>query len=172
MQLKIWRTEPPFSFHHSLYPIFLDPAWSFLRYIFFSFLMPLLSTTEYRWCPRFIPVELVGPVEDHPRLWDYLPPFLNLHKMFAHFFSGITTNLSRDRYKTFYNKIRSPFLKRVVYSTGIYESLHFVADQENRIVIKVLKFVIEIYGNWIMHTHTPTITITGEFKKGTISRRK
>jgi hypothetical protein len=29
---------------------------------FIAFLMPLLSTTEYRWCPRFFPVELVGPV--------------------------------------------------------------------------------------------------------------
>jgi hypothetical protein len=34
-----------------------------------SFLMPLLRTTEYRWCPRIFPVELVGPVWKDTHDW-------------------------------------------------------------------------------------------------------
>jgi hypothetical protein len=36
----------------------------------------------------------------HRYLMSLPTPFLNLHKIFAHFFSGITANLSRGRYKT------------------------------------------------------------------------
>ena len=76
-QLKRWRIDAPFSFLPSFYSLFL-----YLRVFFklFCFLMPLfsfhrsivsalshrrvhllLNTTEYRSCPRFIPVELAGP---------------------------------------------------------------------------------------------------------------
>ena len=60
-----------------LLPSFSLPYFSWSRSILsplhsFSFLMPLLSTTEYRWCPRFIPVELVGPVWNDTHDWSLI----------------------------------------------------------------------------------------------------
>jgi hypothetical protein len=52
----------------------------------------------------------------------------------------------------------------VVYSTGIYESLHFVADQENRIIIKVLKGVGS--NDYYLFFRTNEQTSCANLKKG------
>ena len=93
--------------------------------------------------------------------------------IFFHVYNNITIymyyihTLRNKHYDVSYRNVLLSILN-IFYEIIIYILL--VNEHFDRIIAFLV--VIEIYGNWIMHTHTPTITITGEFKKGTISRRK